>query len=546
MSSPRWPPRRRWPEPSTARAAPRSPDSRRSTAASSWPPRPDGKGGWFVGGSFAKLNDVQVNGLAHILSNGTLDTNFQPAIVGTQNQPSKSFTVTSLALSGTWLYVGGEFTKFGARGNTKAQTRNHIARVSPTTGTVDADWNPDTGNNNAANPVRSIAVSPDGTTVYFAGDFSTVAGQPRPGLAAVVSDGSGGGRLSPWAPPVGAVSALGMAPDGRVYAGGEGRPVRRRRQRRRDLDGAVAAARVKQLAVARDGATVWVGRRLQQHRRSGPQQAGRPPQRRLGRPRLQPRRPPASSRRSRSRRTTPRVYFGGTFDKVKDEVRNNLAAVDASTGALTAWDPNATGAVSSLTASGALVYAGGQLHQPRRHAPHLPRCPRHRPRAQLRRRPALRPQDREPRARAPRPASRRWCSPSRSAPTGPACSSAATSTTSTASCSKNLAALHPARRRRRPELRPRRAPGHRAGRPLRAGPEPPLRRRRLRLDPDPVRPPAEAARQRRRLRDAPAQGLHPHPPEPLRLEAVQDRRLRRPHRRHRPRLPGARPRPGPG
>ena len=44
---------------------------------------------------------------------------------------------------------------------------------------------------------------------------------------------------------------------------------------------------------------------------------------------------------------------------MKEEGRNNLAAVDARTGALTAWDPNATGAVSSLTASGALVYAGG-------------------------------------------------------------------------------------------------------------------------------------------------------------------------------------------
>jgi hypothetical protein len=31
---------------------------------------PDGRGGWYVGGSFAKLNDVQVNGLAHILGDG--------------------------------------------------------------------------------------------------------------------------------------------------------------------------------------------------------------------------------------------------------------------------------------------------------------------------------------------------------------------------------------------------------------------------------------------------------------------------------------------
>ncbi len=113
-----------------------------------------------------------------------------------------------------------------------------------------------------------------------------------------------------------------------------------------------------------------------------------------------------------------RVYFGGTFDHVKEEVRNNLAAVDAQTGALTPWDPNATGAVSSLTASGALVYAGGTFSNlgatPRTFlgALDLDAGP------QVRIRPALRPQDREPRGRAPRPASRPSCSPSRSLPTG--------------------------------------------------------------------------------------------------------------------------------
>src|ERR1044071_8070107 len=33
---------------------------------------PDGHGGWFVGGSFPTLNNVQANGLDHILSDGTL------------------------------------------------------------------------------------------------------------------------------------------------------------------------------------------------------------------------------------------------------------------------------------------------------------------------------------------------------------------------------------------------------------------------------------------------------------------------------------------
>src|SRR5438105_15953199 len=43
---------------------------------------PDSRGGWFVGGSFPKLNGVQVNGLAHINADGTLDSNFSPALVG--------------------------------------------------------------------------------------------------------------------------------------------------------------------------------------------------------------------------------------------------------------------------------------------------------------------------------------------------------------------------------------------------------------------------------------------------------------------------------
>lgn len=322
---------------------------------------PDGKGGWFVGGSFPKLNDVQVNGLAHILADGSLDTNFQPAIVGAQNQPSKSFAVTSLALSGPWLYVGGEFTKFGARGTSKAQTRNHIARISPTSGTIDPDWNPDTGNNNTTSPVRSIAVSPDGSTVYFAGDFSTVAGQPRPGLAAFVSDG-GGNRLSPWAPPVGPVESLGVAPDGRVYVGGKGGLAAV------DGSGAViwnaqaGGGPVKELAVARDGNRVWVGGEFTS--------IGGQPRTKLAALRsdgsVDPTFNPDPGAKAVVSALTlsednSRVYFGGTFDHVRDQVRNNLAAVDAATGALTNWDPNATGAVSSLTASGSLVFAGGNF-----------------------------------------------------------------------------------------------------------------------------------------------------------------------------------------
>ena len=56
-----------------------------------------------------------------------------------------------------------------------------------------------------------------------------------------------------------------------------------------------------------------------------------------------------------------RVYLGGSFTRVNGVERNRLAAVDAETGELTNWNPNANGSVRSLalSADGTRVYAGG-------------------------------------------------------------------------------------------------------------------------------------------------------------------------------------------
>src|SRR5919107_203264 len=59
-----------------------------------------------------------------------------------------------------------------------------------------------------------------------------------------------------------------------------------------------------------------------------------------------------------------RVYLGGDFTHVDGVPRSHLAAVDATTGALTGWDPNAGGSNPSGRApasspSGSRIYAGG-------------------------------------------------------------------------------------------------------------------------------------------------------------------------------------------
>jgi hypothetical protein len=55
------------------------------------------------------------------------------------------------------------------------------------------------------------------------------------------------------------------------------------------------------------------------------------------------------------------IYIGGDFTTVGGETRNRIAAIDASTGAVTSWNPGADDAVTTLAVSGSTVYAGGHF-----------------------------------------------------------------------------------------------------------------------------------------------------------------------------------------
>ncbi len=67
------------------------------------------------------------------------------------------------------------------------------------------------------------------------------------------------------------------------------------------------------------------------------------------------------------------VYVGGQFEDINGARRHGLAALDASTSAVAAWDPNPGDVVTVLATAGASVYAGGRfagagpaLHKARR------------------------------------------------------------------------------------------------------------------------------------------------------------------------------------
>ena len=109
----------------------------------------DGTGGYYIGGSFNRVGKENRTNLAHILSNGTVDTAFNPNVNG---------QVNCITASADTLYFGGSFSIV----NTK--TRNNAAAVSRTRGIL-ATWNP-----NANGAVNAITIY--GNTIYLGGSFT--------------------------------------------------------------------------------------------------------------------------------------------------------------------------------------------------------------------------------------------------------------------------------------------------------------------------------------------------------------------------------------
>jgi hypothetical protein len=224
--------------------------------------------------------------------------------------PNPNHYVYALAKSGSTIYAGGRFTSVGSW-----LTRNYLAALDVTTGAA-TTWDP---NPNGA--VLALAVS--GSTVYVAGDFATVAGQPRTYVAGL--DGTTG-DANAWSPNADS-KVLALAVSGStIYAGGYFGNI-----------GGLARNGLAELDLATGNATSW-----------------NPNVQRFGMPgwvyALQ--------------LSGSTVYAGGRFSSVGGQAHTNLVALDAGTGAPTAWDPGLEGddaTVSAIAVSGSTVYVGGDF-----------------------------------------------------------------------------------------------------------------------------------------------------------------------------------------
>ena len=303
----------------------------------------DGNGGWIVGGRFTSVGGVARNNIAHILSGGSVDLGWNP---------NANSEVYSLAVSGATVYAGGNFDTIGGL------SRSCIAALDVTTGNPLA-WNPNAGGN-----VNSIIVS--GTTVYAGGTFDNIGGQSRTGLAALDATT---GNVLPWDPNAGNyIQALAISGT-TIYAGGQfgsfGGQSRRYIAAVDAISGNVlpwdpnANSIVWTLVVS--GATVYAGGYFDsiggQSRKyiaaldatTGNALAWNPN---------------ATGGYLDNNVYSlavsgATVYVGGTFKTIGGQSRNNIAALDATTGYATAWNPNANSNVLSVALSGITVFAGG-------------------------------------------------------------------------------------------------------------------------------------------------------------------------------------------
>ena len=273
----------------------------------------DGRGGWFVGGSFTRLGGRRQVALAHVLRDGGIDPSWRASIGSASGRP---VAVYALARAGSRLFVAGPFGRVGGL------QRPGLAAVDARTGAVVSGWEP--------RPlvwwdVGALAVA--GPRLLVAGQF----GYPAPGIAALNTrtgtfERGWNARLR-LIPDAGSFNSL-LVRGSRVYVAGS----------------------FHASFLPRNGLVALAAR------------TGRPD------PRFAPRVANCSVCRGFAvlyglAASQRRVYVSGAFARIGGVARDGLAALDPHTGAVDrTWHPAAGGTdVLRLALVGSRLYLGG-LH----------------------------------------------------------------------------------------------------------------------------------------------------------------------------------------
>jgi uncharacterized delta-60 repeat protein len=169
--------------------------------------QPDGK--VIVGGGVKEIGTTEVNGIARLNADGTVDSTFNSG-TGTDG------SIVSIVLqSDGKALVGGWFTTINGT------SRHGIARLN-TDGGLDNTFDAGTGGKRgfSVGRVWSVALQPD-SKVLVGGAFTTFNGTTRNLIARLNEDGSVDSTFNPGTGPNGTIVSIGLQADGKLLVGGK-------------------------------------------------------------------------------------------------------------------------------------------------------------------------------------------------------------------------------------------------------------------------------------------------------------------------------------
>jgi trimeric autotransporter adhesin len=320
----------------------------------------------IIGGDFASLGSTPRHHLAELTGIADPSSASAPAATIAPWHPDAecaptpcSPDVRTVAVTGGAVVVGGNFTSVGG------QPRNGVAKLGIATGSADPAWDPGL----AGGPTNAVAA--DGSSAYAGGAFSTAHAVERHGLVALNADGSidQGWRADATCSPdpcSAAVRSL-LVDDGGVFAGGDftsvsGLP----REHLTSLDSANGS--VRPFAPDPDGPVLALAKTDVLYVGGAFRNIGGQPRDRIAAVDPGTGAPTAFADGAGGDdvvraldASCSTVYAGGSFTAIGDQSRGGIAALDPGSGRATPWNPQANSTVLAIRREGNLVYAGGSF-----------------------------------------------------------------------------------------------------------------------------------------------------------------------------------------
>ncbi len=325
----------------------------------------------YVGGRFNNIGGHKRNGLAALDTSTGLATKWNPD--ANPFDPFQSERIHTLALSpdGSILYVGGYFYTIGG------QKRNNIAALDTSTGLA-TEWNPEAapvaGGFNWGE-VYALSLNSDGSILYVGGNFNEIGGQRRIGLAALDTKT---GLATEWNSNVGTnfnvatftdsnlgtVYSLALSPDDSIlYVGGNFNNISGQPNPLYEFDN------INSFSCCNNPDSSTIDGQIKNNFATIDTKTGQP---------LRVISNASDVVLTLSLNPDGSIlYVGGAFDSIGGEVRNHIAALDSLTGQPTKWNPDAYGnflpipgirvvdVILSLALSpdGSILYVGGNFNK---------------------------------------------------------------------------------------------------------------------------------------------------------------------------------------